>query len=451
MSRATRREFLRTAATAATAALARPVFGAAESRTLKIGVIGVGWYGMVNAQAALKAGGVEIAAVCDVNSSHLEESAAALEKLQGRRPKTFKLYQDLLDFKDLDAVIIATPPHWHALQLIAALEKGLDVYAEKPLAYDIREGRAMVEAARRRGRVLQVGFQRRQSPAFAQVKKFIDSGAAGKIVQVDAQIHYTAGLKDPTPQPPPAALDWDLWCGPGPKIPYSPEVGHLNWRLEKTSGHGHLVDWGIHLIDACRMILGLGVPRQVTAAGGIYCLKDKITTPDTLTVHFDFERLPLVWRHRLWGAEEFQPETNNGIFFYGDKATIFATESAWTVIPRGGQPRKQFKAEADTGLAHMVEFLRAVRMRSQPSCLIEDAYRSTATVQLGMIAYETAATIQWDSATETIPGNTAAARLLKREYRAPWKHPYAEGLAAGSDLSLPAFSVLSRARPRGRR
>ncbi|MGD0783952.1 MAG: Gfo/Idh/MocA family oxidoreductase, partial [Candidatus Aminicenantales bacterium] len=275
MSKATRREFLAAAAAAASVASARSVFGAAEARTLKMGVIGVGGYGMADAQAALRAGGVEIAAVCDVDSSHLDGSAAALEKLQGRRPQTFKLYQDLLDYKGLDAVIIATPPHWHALQLIAALEKGLDVYAEKPLAYDIREGRAMVEAARRLGRVLQVGFQRRQSPALQQVKKFIDSGAAGKIVQVDAQIHYNAGTKDPTPQPPPAELDWDLWCGPGPKIPYSPQVGHVNWRLEKTSGHGHLVDWGIHLIDACRMILGLGVPRRVTAAGGIYYLKDK--------------------------------------------------------------------------------------------------------------------------------------------------------------------------------
>ena len=425
MTQATRRTFLKTTAAAATAACLRPVYGAAADRTLQLGVIGTGWYGMVDARAALKAGGAQIAAVCDVDSSHLDGSADELEKLQGRRPKTFKLHQELLAHPGLDAVIIATPPHWHALCLIAALGKGLDVYCEKPVAYDIREGRAMVEAARRHGRIVQVGFQRRQSRAFQEVKQFIDSGQAGTIVQVDAQIHYTAGTKDPTPQAPPAALDWDLWCGPGPKIPYSPQVGHMNWRLEQTSGHGHLVDWGIHWIDACRMILGLGMPRRITAAGGLYYLKGKITTPDTLTVQFEFDRLPIVWRHRIWGAEEYQPETNNGIFFYGDKATVFATDSSWTVIPRGkGQPRRQFKADSDQGLAHMAEFLAAVRTRKAPSCLIEDAYRSTATVQLGAIAYETGSPVVWDAATEQTPGNAAASQLLKREYRAPWKHPY---------------------------
>jgi predicted dehydrogenase len=257
--------------------------GASLQQPVRLGVIGVGWYGMVDAKAALKAGGAEIAAICDVDSEHLDKCAAELEKLQGKRPRTFKLYQDLLNDKGLDAVIIATPPQWHALQFIAAVDKGLDVYCEKPLAYDLRESRAMVAAATRSKRVVQVGFQRRQSPAFHAVKEYIASGAAGAIVQVDAQIHYTAATKDPTPQAPPATLDWDLWCGPGPKIPYSPQVGHHNWRLEKTSGHGHLVDWGIHLIDGARVILGESVPRRVTAAGGLYALKGRITTADTLT------------------------------------------------------------------------------------------------------------------------------------------------------------------------
>ena len=300
MSTTSRRQFLgSTAAAAASVALGRSVYGAAENRTLRLGVIGAGGYGMADARAALKADSVEIAAVCDVDSDHLKQSADELEKLQGKRPQALKMYEELLDLKGLDAVIIATPPHWHALQFIAALQRGLDVYCEKPLAYDIREGQAMVEAAARHGRVVQIGFQRRQSNAFAAVKRLIDSGAAGKIVQVDAQIHYTAGLKDPRPQDPPAALDWDLWCGPGPKIPYSPQVGHVNWRLERTSGHGHLVDWGIHWIDFCRKILDLPMPRAVTAAGGTYELQGRITTPDTLTVHFEFDRLPIVWRHRI--------------------------------------------------------------------------------------------------------------------------------------------------------
>jgi len=426
MRSTSRRQFLgATAATAASVALRRSVYGAAENRTLRLGVIGVGWYGLVDTRAAVKVGGVEIAALCDVDSDHLKQGADELEKLQGKRPQTFKMYQELLDLKGLDAVIIATPPHWHALQFIAALQRGLDVYCEKPLAYDIREGQAMVEAAAKHDCIVQIGFQRRQSKAFAEVKKFIDSGEAGKIVQVDAQIHYTAGLKDSKPRDPPATLDWNLWCGPGPKIPYSPQVGHMNWRLEHTSGHGHLVDWGIHLIDGCRKILDLPMPLKITAAGGLYQLKDKITTPDTLTVYFEFDRLPIVWRHRIWGAEEYQPETSNGIFFYGEKASIFAADSNWTVIPRGkSKERNEFKVDSDLGAAHMDDFLTAVRSRQQPTCSPDEALRSTATVQLAMIAFETASTVCWDADTWQVPGNQVAGSLLKREYRQPWKHPY---------------------------
>ncbi len=423
MGKRTRRAFLATAA-ATTAAWGRSVHGAAENRTLRMGVIGVGWYGMVDAKAALKAGGVEAAAICDADSEHLEKNAAELEKLQGTRPKTFKRYQDLLD-EDLDFVVIGTPPHWHALMLIAALEKGLDVYCEKPVAYDVREGRAMAEAVKKSDRIVQIGFQRRQSKAFEEVREFIDAGEAGRIVQVDAQIHYRAGTKDPTPQDPPSSLDWDLWCGPGPKIPYSPQVGHFNWRLEKTSGHGHLVDWGIHLIDSVRMTLGLGMPNQIMAAGGLYYLNGKITTPDTLTVHFEFDRCPVVWRHRLWGAQEYAPEVNNGIFFFGDKATIFSTDQKWVVIPVGKpKERVEHEAKTDLGLEHMADFLEAVRTRRQPACTIEEGYRSTATVQLGMIAYESQSTVRWDGSSEQIVDNAPAAKLLKRPYRRPYEHPY---------------------------
>jgi len=401
----------------------RSVHAGSES-PVKLGVIGVGWYGMVDARAALKVGGVEIAAICDVDSEHLEKSATELEQLQGKRPQTFKLYEDMLGQAGLDAVIIASPPHWHALHLLACLKHNLDVYCEKPLAYDIREGQAMVAAVRKSGRIVQVGFQRRQHASFREVRDFIGSGEAGEIVQVDAQIHYRAGTKDPTPKEPPPSLDWNLWCGPGPLIPYSEQVGHFNWRLEKTSGHGHLVDWGIHLIDATRMILDLSTPSQITAAGGIYRLKDVITTPDTLTAHFEFGRCPVVWRHRLWGAEEYAPEVNNGIFFFGTKATVFVTDGRWVVIPVGkNAERKEYTPKTDAGLEHMRDFLNAIRERRQPACPIEEGFRSTATVKLAMIAYETNSVIHWDESQGNILDNPQAQFLLKREYRQPWRHP----------------------------
>lgn len=424
-----RRTFLGGAMAAGALAWARPAPGhvlADENQPLKMGVIGVGWYGMVDAKAALKVGGVDVTAVCDVDSEHLEQSVAELDKLQGHRPRAFKHYTEMLEQADLDVVVIGSPPHWHALHLIACLERGVDVYAEKPLAYDVREGRALVDAAARHAdRIVAVGFQRRQSQAFREAAEFMRAGKAGRIVQADVQIHYRAGTLDPTPQEPPATLDWDLWCGPGPKIPYSPQVGHRNWRLEKTSGHGHLVDWGIHNIDSIRMMLGLATPKQITAAGGLYQLQGRITTPDTLTVHFEFDQLPVVWRHRLWGATEWDPAINNGILFYGEEATVFAADQRWVVIPRD-QPakREEHAAPSDLGTQHMADFLRCVRTRQAPACTVEEAHRSTTTVQLGMIAYESNSVIRWDEAAEQIVNNPAAAALLKRDYRPPYEHPY---------------------------
>ncbi len=427
MNPLTRRHFLQTSTLGAVALAQGPaVLRSAEpDEKLKLGLIGCGWYGMVDLKAALKVGGVEVTALCDVDSAHLNDSANEVEKLQGKRPRTFKHYAELLQEPGLQILIIATPPHWHALTLLAALNRGLDVYCEKPLSYDIREGRAMVEAVKRSGRVVQVGFQRRKNPAFQAVRQHIEAGNAGRIVCVDAQIHYTAGTQDPTPQPPPASLDWDLWCGPAPKIPYSPQVGHMNWRLERTTGQGHLVDWGIHLIDAARVILGEGAPNAVSAAGGLYELKGKITTPDVLSAHFEFGACPLTWRHRIWGAEEYSPEVSNGLFFYGEKQTVFVTDDHWEVIPRGkGKDRQVHSDSGDAGLAHMAEFLKAVRTRQAPGCLIEDAYASTTAVKLAMIAYDTGSKIAWDASREEIVDNPAAARLLKREYRQPWQHPY---------------------------
>ncbi len=427
MERMTRRKFIgATAGTMVMDSVLRPSFAGSEDRPrLKLGLIGCGWYGMVDVRAAFKAGGVEVIALCDVDEQHLADSATEVEKLQGSRPKTFKHYEDLLQMPGLNAVIVATPPHWHALPFISAVRRNLNIYCEKPLAYDIREGRAMIDATAGRDIVVQIGFQRRQSPAIQQVRDYISKGNLGKVIQVDAQIHYTAGMRDTMPQDPPASLDWDLWCGPAPKLPYSPQVGHFAWRLEKTTGHGHLVDWGIHLIDATRWILGETMPRTVQASGGIYYFKDKITTPDILAVQFDFNTCPVFWKHRIWGAQEYAPEVANGIFFYGENGTIFVTDDRWVVIPKEkDKPRVEYKAAGDLAVAHMTEFLNALRDHKQPGCTIEDGYRSTATVKLAMIAYEVGAKITWDEKTEQIINNPAAAVLLKRPYREPWKHPY---------------------------
>lgn len=422
-----RRVFL--GALAGAAAAGRPRAARAQSdaraRTVRLGVIGCGWYGMVVTEAALAAGGAEVVALCDVDAEQLARFGTRLASLQAGEPRRFKLWSELLELEGLDAVVIATPPHWHALPFIAACRRGLHVYCEKPLAYDVREGRAMVEAAKASGRVVQVGFQRRQAASVRAVARYVAEGRPGRIVSAAAQIHYAPRLADPQPRPVPPSLDWEAWCGPAPKLPYSEQVGHFHWRLEEAYGNGHLVDWGIHWVDAVRVVLGLDVPRSVTAAGGLYGLRGRITTPDVLSAHFEFERCPLTWSHRIFGQAEYTPETNVGIFFYGEKETIFLDDQRWVVIPNAkGAERRVVEAKSDAPRAHAAEFLEAVRGRGSVSCPPAEAYRSTAAVQLAMIALKAGGRVDWDAASEEVTNDATAAQLLRRDYRGPWVHPW---------------------------
>jgi predicted dehydrogenase len=424
-----RRSFIeKTALSAAAFTTSFYVPSSARDRNLKIGLIGAGWYGMVISKAALTVGGVEIVAVCDVDSEHLQKSAAELEKLQGKKPRTFKQYQDLINMKGLEAVFIASPPQWHALQFIAACEKGLPVFCEKPLSYDLMEGVAMVNAAKKAGNIVQVGFQRRQSEAFKFAKQYINEGKAGNIHQIVAQIHYQAKPGDTTIQNPPASLDWDEWCGPAPKLDYRPSIGHFAWRLEKEYGNGHLVDWGIHHIDIIRNIMDDGIPTEFKTTGGLFALKGQITTPDTLTANMKFSKAPVVWQHRMWGTGETNPEFNNGVFFHGDLSTVFVSDNRFVVMPADKDAERinrTIQTEGGMQERHMADFINAVKQKdpSKISCTTEDAFQSTAAVQLAMIAYYTDSIVKWDNQKQTIVDNPKAAGLLKREYRGKWQHP----------------------------
>lgn len=399
----------------------------AQNRKLKLGLIGSGWYGMVVAKAALKAGGVEISAVCDVDTEHLKNSAAELVSLQGSKPVQFKDYNELLEVNDLDAIIIGTPPQWHALQFIAACEKGLDIFCEKPLAYDVEEGKAMMRATEKAGNIVQVGFQRRQSEAFKNAKELVQDGTTGKIHQIGAQIHYNPVLEDTTIQEPPASLDWDTWCGPAPKLPYRPSIGHKAWRLEKEYGNGHLVDWGIHHIDIIRQIMDFGIPDSFSTKGGNLTLEEKITTPDTLVATMNFGLVPVIWQHRLWGPGDLNNQFNNGVFLYGEKATLFASDNKLVLMPAGRNQQQQEMdiPTPDMQERHVADFINAVKAKNKNmiSCTVEDAFRSTTTVQLAMASYYTGTDIKWDSQKQQIVDNKKASGLLSRTYRDGYNHP----------------------------
>lgn len=399
----------------------------ASDKKLKVGLIGCGWYGMVDITAALKTNQVEVIAICDVDSEHLKSSADKINEVQGSRPKEFKEYQDLLNVSDLDAVFIGTPPHWHALQFIAACEKGLDVYCEKPLAYDVREGQAMVKAAEKAGNIVQVGFQRRQSKAFQKAKELIGEGRIGKIYEIGAQIHYNPDIPDTTIQAVPETLDWEAWCGPAPKLDYRPSIAHNAWRLEKEYGNGHFVDWGIHNIDAIRMIMDFEMPKTFNTKGSLTVLKDKITTPDTLHSIMEFEQCSVIWQHRMWGPGEVNREFNNGIFFYGEKGTIFSSDSRLILMPagRGAQQEVMDLRTPEMQDDQVAGFINAVIAKDKNllTCTVDDAFKSTATVQLAMTSYYTGNQVKWDATKKEVIGNTEAADLMARPYRGNFKRP----------------------------
>ena len=423
-----RRNFLKTGSVG-TAMLFSPYYIPAKSQNkkLKIGLIGCGWYGMVITKAAFKVGGIQVIGICDVDSDHLANSADEIEKLQGERPRIFKEYQELIDMKGLEAVFIGTPPHWHALQFIAACQKGIDIYCEKPLSYDVNEGMAMVKAAEKAGNIVQVGFQRRQSEAFRKAGQLIAEGMAGTIHQIGAQIHYNPVLQDTTIQPPPASLDWDAWCGPAPMLDYRPNIGHMAWRLEKEYGNGHLVDWGIHHIDIIRKIMDFDMPDRFQSEGGLMVLKDQITTPDTLNATMYFKEAPVIWQHRLWGSGDLSPQFNNGIFFYGDLATLFASDRKVIIMPAGRDQEQQVMDIPTEAMQenHVADFLNAVKQKDRKSisCTPLDAYKSTASVQLAMIAYYTGSEVVWDQEKFSILKNPEASRLLARGYRNGYTRP----------------------------
>ncbi|MBR9997944.1 MAG: Gfo/Idh/MocA family oxidoreductase [Cyclobacteriaceae bacterium] len=423
-----RRNFIKAGSLTA-AALISPFYTPvkAQDRKLKIGLIGSGWYGMVITNAAFKSGGIEVIGVCDVDTDHLNKATDEIETLQGSRPEGFKNYQELIGMKGLEAVLIATPPHWHALQFIAACEKGVHIYCEKPLAYDVNEGLSMVKAAEKAGNIVQIGFQRRQSKAFQKAGELIRNGEAGNIHQIDARIHYNPVLQDTTIQPPPDSLDWDAWCGPAPKLEYRPNIGHMAWRLEKEYGNGHLVDWGIHHIDIIRKIMDYDMPSGFRSTGGLMVLKDKITTPDTLTAIMHFDQAQVTWEHRLWGSGSLNTRYNNGIFFYGDRATLFADDRNVLIMPSGRDQEMKSMDIPTEGMQenHLSDFLNAVRKKDKNliSCSVEDAFKSTATVQLAMISYYTGSEIKWDKQNLRITGSKEAAKLMARKYREGYKRP----------------------------
>ncbi len=443
MSRLNRRKFVRAAAlaaTAATAPLAGNVLGANER--IAVGLIGAGGMGRANLTDFLKNPDVEVAAICDVNQLNLEKAlgmvggtgATGATGGTGGRPAAYRDFRQLLERKDIDAVIVATPDHWHALQAIYACQAGKDVYVEKPLALSIVEQQKMVKAARDANRVVQVGTQQRSGKHFQRAVELLRSGKLGNVSFVRTWNHengYPTGIGNPPDSDPPATLDWDFWLGPAPRVPYNRNRAAPTFRWFWDYSGGKLTDWGTHLIDIVHWAMEVDGPTAASASGGKFFLQDNRETPDTLEVLYEYPGFVMVYSSRECNARGVEGK-GYGMEFHGTLGTMLLDRSGFEIFPEFRRDGDEYLPRtaamrvggSDQHPPHVRNFLDCVKSRNRPISDIETGHRSTTASHLGNIAFRTGQKIHWDPAGERLLRATPeATALLSREYRRPWSLP----------------------------
>jgi len=442
-----RRQFLRRSA-ALFAASTLPSFAVdfADQRK-RVGLIGCGWYGKTDLFRLIQVAPVDVVSLCDVDSQML---AATADQVAGRqaskkKPRTYGDYRKMLAEKDLDVVLVGTPDHWHALAMIEAVKSGADVYCQKPTSVDVVESQAMLAAARKYDRVVQIGTQRRSTPHLIEAREqIVKSGKLGKIGLVEICCYYhMRATGNPPDTTPPENLDYEMWTGPAPLRPYNEWVHPRRWRAFMEYGNGIVGDMCVHMLDMTRWMLDLGWPKRVDSTGGILVDKaSKANISDTQTATFEFDDLRVVWTHRSWGDAP-DPKYPWAATFYGDKGTLKASVMGYDFTPQGGKGEavhrdvtyelEQFpedKTEKDLEKhcapavrGHMKDFLAAIAQRSKPVADIEQGVTSTVSCILANLSMKLGRTLTWDVAAGKVAGDDEANHLLTRPYRAPWTHP----------------------------
>jgi predicted dehydrogenase len=445
-----RRHFLKTSAAASAALSAWPMRGAdASGSRYSTALIGCGWWGNNILGEALASGACRIVGLCDVDARFLDKTAARVKSLTSDTPRTYADYRDLLAREKPEIVIIGTPDHWHPLQTIDAVKAGAHVYVEKPISHTIREGRAMVKAAREAGRVVQVGTHRRVSPHNVAGRDFIRSGKLGKIGMIRAFVHYGGGPETPRRNvEPPKELDWNLWCGPAPLRPYNgdpanPWSGGIHprgFRGYLDYANGTLGDWGIHWMDQILWITGEKWPRKVFSTGGrpikgppvLSAEAQTSDAPDHQVAVFEFADFTVSWEHRQFAGNSAEKGESVGCYFYGtqgtfhmgwrDGAVFYPVDSKKEPVrfePRLNQPDEQNIKEL------WADFLQAIRSGGRPVSDIEAVYYSNNVSLLGMLSYKLGRGVTWDGAKELCVDDAEANPLLSRAYRKGWEYPKA--------------------------
>jgi predicted dehydrogenase len=442
-----RRDVLKTGAAGfALSAIGARVAAGAEEKAYRVGLIGAGWYGKNDLFRLIQVAPVEVLAICDVDQHQASDAAAVVAQRQKSKksPRTYGDYRKMLKDHQFDIVLVGTPDHWHALAAIAAMEANADVYVQKPISRDVLEGESMVAAARRLKRVVQVGTQRKLGPHFLDAKKnVVEAGLLGKIGQVDICCYYHMRANGNPPESPvPDYFDYETWTGPAPLRPFD-MIPHVRWwRTFMEYGNGIMGDMCVHMLDTTRFMLGLGWPKRISSNGGIFVEKGgKSNISDTQTALFEYDGLNVTWQHRTWGqaADTKYPWS---LILYGDRGTLKASVDSYDFTPEGGgKPihkdavfeREQFPEDvtekeidlsgAPATRANMKNFLECIASRERPISDIEVAHISTASCILANLSMQLGRAIAYDPAKRRVVGDPEATKLLRRPYRAPWKHP----------------------------
>jgi len=417
-----RRFFIGT--TAAGIAAARRATAASDR--VRVAIIGVGGRGRGLLRQVSRVRGAEVAYICDADQASIERAQAVLQENNSPQSKATNDMRRVFDDKEVDAVVISTPDHWHAPATILACDAGKDVYVEKPCAHNIREGRLMIDAARRGKRIVQVGTQSRSRPSTVRAIEHVKSGKIGRVLMAKAwniQLRDNIGYKEDSPVP--AGVDYDTWLGPAPWIPFNENHFHYKWHWHWHFGTGDAGNDGAHQLDIARWALGVSFPKTISGMGRKIYFDDDQQTPDTMNVIFDYEDKTMIWEMRIWNSYSMKG-VSNGVAVYGTEGMVHigSWNGVWgfKVFDGAGKEIQHVK-EAGDDTQHMENFLDCLRTRKLPNADIGVGHISGLHCHLANIVARTGRTAHFDAETETIVDDRQANLYVSRRYRTHWATP----------------------------
>jgi predicted dehydrogenase len=397
---------------------------AAANERINVGFIGVGGMGMNRLRGFLRHADVNPVAVCDLDSRHTDRAVEYVKQQRNMTPRTFTDFRKLIESKEVDAVCIATPDHWHALTTVRACNAGKDVFCEKPLSYSIGEGRAMVKAARANRRVTQMGNHiHNDLPNYRRVVELIKSGAIGKVNRVSVwKTSENKGIGAPPNATPPKELDYEFWLGPAPRRAFNPNRCHFNFRYFWDYSGGMFIDFWCHITDVVYWALDLKAPKSVAAIGRRELADDNAETPNHLEVQYTYPGVEVVWSLNPIGPPGLE-DWGIGAAFQGPDGTIVTNYQQHKLFRRGKEVTdfKRPDPSIPDSPGHVREFLDSIKSRKITTCDIEYGHQLTKGGHLGNIALRTGRLIRWDDAAEKVIGDKQANQLVTRRYRKPWR------------------------------